>query len=678
MPTRWSQTLIPTARQAPADAVVPSHQLLLRAGYIHPLAAGVYDYLPLGKRSLEKAIAIVRRHMDPISAEVFLPSLQPIDLWERTVRRAAYGDNLFVVTDRHGRESALGPTHEEVVTHLVGNFIKSYRDLPKSLYQIQTKFRDEFRPRFGLLRTREFQMKDAYSFHLPGPDDNPAGDHDDPGSLSCVYEQYRAAYQAIFADCGVPAMQVEAEAGPIGGDASHEFMCPTPTGEDTILVSDKGNYAANVEKCATGEREVGPAFDNSAETPTPIAELEKVHTPDIKSIDDLTAFWKKSQGSKLKPQNTLKTLVFGTHSIDTVAAAKAWRKVMETGPNYPLEKGIPHSVSHGHILMCVVRGDHEVNESKLLKFAQQEIDPTITVVYPQEPGTVDFMGMPIGFLGPQTFVENKWPGHLIVDQDATANQFWITGANETDHHSKGFDWNRDVLSRYQRAKAIEQSTPKQVHLGDIRNAVAGDPSPLNDGGVLEERKGIELGHIFKLGDKYTRALSVTVAGEDNQPVHPLMGCYGIGVNRILAAAIERDGGHDESGIVWPVALAPYHVVITPIKYAGEVKDTVDRLASELESRTLGKAADGVRGPAATGGGFVEVLIDDRDERPGPKFKDADLIGIPVRVTVGDKGLGADQPFVEIKARDGSNGDKGEQVPVDQAIDRVVNLLGKLA
>ncbi|MEM1209111.1 MAG: proline--tRNA ligase [Planctomycetota bacterium] len=639
MPTRWSQTLIPTARQAPADAVVPSHQLLLRAGYIHPLAAGVYDYLPLGKRSLDKAIAIVRRHMDPISAEVFLPSLQPIDLWERTGRRAAYGDNLFVVTDRHGRESALGPTHEEVITHLVGAFIKSYRDLPKSLYQIQTKFRDEFRPRFGLLRTREFQMKDAYSFHLPGPDDNPAGHHDDPGSLSCVYEQFRQAYHDIFRGCGVPAMQVEAEAGPIGGDASHEFMCPTPTGEDTILVSDKGNYAANVEKCATGDRQW--SFDGEA-----TGELEQIETPECSSIEDVCQFFKKNLGTKLKPQNTLKTIIFATGE----ESSAKW-------------------------VMAVVRGDHEVNEAKLNK-AFKETEGFENEIMTDSDEKALRERWPIGYVGPHHDLpaDGRADYIMFVDPDAAQAGFWVTGANEPGHHVKHFNWKRDLFDKRDPSWASNFCI-----VSDIRNAVAGDPSPLNDGGVLEERKGIELGHIFKLGDKYTRGLDVTVAGEDNQPVHPLMGCYGIGVNRILAAAIERDGGHDDAGIVWPVALAPYHVVITPIKYAGAVEDTVDRLAAELESRVLpGKAAGGVRGPAATGGGFVEVLIDDRDERPGPKFKDADLIGIPVRVTVGDKGLGADEPFVEVKARDGSNGDKGENIPVTEAVGCVVDLLGKLA
>jgi prolyl-tRNA synthetase len=621
MPTRWSATLIPTARQAPSDAVVPSHQLLLRAGYIQPLAAGAYSYLPLGKRSLDKAIAIVKRHMDPIAAEVLMPSLQPIDLWERTQRRAAYGDNLFVVTDRHGREAALGPTHEEVITTLVGGFIKSYRDLPKSLYQVQTKFRDEFRPRFGLLRTREFQMKDAYSFHLPhavAGQSEAAGPPDTPGTLSHTYEQFRAAYHAVFRDCGVPAMEVEAEAGPIGGDASHEFMCPTPTGEDTILVSDRGNYAANVEKCATGEREVGPAFDAAADPPAPVAELEKVHTPDIQSIDDLCAFWKKSQGSKLKPQNTLKTLLFASERQRCV--------------------------------MAVVRGDREVNEAKLAKAVG------CGVALGDEAESRE-AGFAVGFVGPQRAADKDWID-VVIDPEATATTFWVAGANEVDHHVKGFDWQRDFV------EPMGEAFAERVVVADIRDAVAGDPSPKGDGGVLEERRGIELGHIFKLGEKYTKGLGVTVAGEDNQPVHPLMGCYGIGVNRILAAAIEREGGHDEAGIVWPVALAPYHVVITPIKPEGAMRETADRLAEALEGRRVGRTP-------------IEVLIDDRDERPGPKFKDADLIGIPVRVTVGDKGLSAAEPFVEVKARDGSNGPRGEAVPVDRAVDRVVALLGEL-
>jgi len=642
MPTYWTKTLIPTLRQAPSDAVVPSHQLMLRAGLIHQVGSGIYDYLPLGTRSLHKAMAIVRREMDAIgAAEVLMPALQPIDLWAPgtgTGRLLDYGDNLFRLKDRHEREQALGPTHEEVVTTLFGTFVNSYKDLPKTLYQIQTKFRDEFRPRFGVLRSREFQMKDSYSFHLQ---------LEGPGGLNESYEDHRGAYHKIFRGCGIEVMEVEAAAGPVGGDASHEFMCPSPTGEDTILVSDKGNYAANVEKCETGPRKVGPAFEalvsrqdakapsrqdnetsrdregaGSVDIPEPIANLEQVHTPGIKTIDDLCAFWKKDQGSKLKAENTLKTLV--------CKRDQGW-------------------------VVAVVRGNDELNEAKLGHAVSGELALA-------SDAELKDSGFTIGFVGAAIAAQRE-NVVLVVDPSATQHQFWVTGANETDYHVKGFDWHRDVI------EPLGEKAAERIIVADIRNAVAGDPSPLNDGGTLEEKKGIELGHIFKLGDKYTKALGVTVADENNQPATPIMGCYGIGVNRILAAAIENPAGHDDGGIIWPVPLAPFTVLITPIKYDGKVKEVVDQLASELESRS----------PRSSNVGFpaIDVLIDDRDERPGPKFKDADLIGIPVRITVGDKGLSADDPFIELKARDGSNGPKGENVPVKQAVDATLGLLQKL-
>ena len=321
MATKWSTTLIPTARQAPADAVVPSHQLMLRAGLIHKLGSGVYTYLPLGLRALQKAMQIVREEMDNAGGvEILMPTLQPIELWEQTGRREAYGDNLFVVKDRHGRIQALGPTHEEIITELCGAYIESYRDLPKTLYQIQTKFRDEFRPRFGVLRSREFQMKDAYSFHL---------NLDGPGGLSEAYDTIYAAYCRIFERCGVPYEIIEAEAGPIGGNASHEFMVPSPTGEDFILKSDKGNYAANVEKC-----EIGPRPQNLEADPT--GDLEAVNTPDCPGIEDVCTFFKKQLKTKLKTQNMLKTLV--------CKAGDTW-------------------------VIGVVRGDHDLNEAKLRQAA---------------------------------------------------------------------------------------------------------------------------------------------------------------------------------------------------------------------------------------------------------------------------------------------------------------------
>jgi prolyl-tRNA synthetase len=588
MATKWSNTLIPTTRQAPADAEVPSHQLMLRAGLIRKLGAGVYTYLPLGLRALQKAMKIVREEMDRAGAvEVLMPTLQPIELWEQTGRREAYGENLFVVKDRHGRVQALGPTHEEIITELAGAYLESYRDLPKTLYQIQTKFRDEFRPRFGVLRSREFQMKDAYSFHLK---------LDGPGGLSETYDKQYAAYCRIFERCGIPYEVVEAEAGPIGGNASHEFMVPSPTGEDFILKSDKGNYAANVEKCEIGPR----ASDLQAEAK---GDLEAVSTPGCPGIEDVCTFFKKNLGTKLKTQNMLKTLV--------CKAGDVW-------------------------VIGVIRGDHDLNEAKLRKASGM---PSLAMADEKEAREAGFA---IGFVGPHVAVGRN-DVKLFVDPDAAQGGFWVTGANVVDQHVKLFNWQRDVIA-----------AGTQVTVADIRNALDGDPSPKEDGGILQMTKGIEIGHVFKLGDKYTKALNVQVAGEDNERVNPLMGCYGIGVNRILASAIERAGGNDDNGIIWPASIAPYQVVITPIKYEGQAAELADTLAAQLE-------ANG-----------IDVLIDDRDERPGVKFKDADLIGIPYRITLGEKALA--EASVELKARDNSNGPKGELVKIDAVVAKLVDVL----
>jgi prolyl-tRNA synthetase len=616
MPTLWSKTLIPTLRQVPAEAEVPSHQLMLRAGLIRKLGAGVYDYLPLGYRSLRKAMEIVRREMEAAGAvEVFLPSLQPIELWEQTGRRAAYGENLFLVKDRHGRLQALGPTHEEVVTELAGAYIESYKQLPLTLYQIQTKFRDEFRPRFGVLRSREFQMKDAYSFHLR---------LEGPGGLDEVYQTQYDAYGRIFRRCGLSYVTVEAESGPIGGSASHEFMVPSPTGEDTILESDQGNYAANVQKCATGARPYVSTFAGGTlpEQP-PKAELTDIHTPGCPGIDDVCAFFKKNLGSKLKTSNMLKTLVIGATS---------------TGDGAPAVK--PY--------LAVVRGDHDLNLAKLQtvireRWPQAGAAPRVDLL---ELDTARTLGFAIGFVGPQ--LAATFPGGigLVVDPDAALDQFWVTGANQVDHHVKGFHWKRDVLD------PLGPAAADRVVVADIRNAVEGDPSPKNDGGVLHVRKGIEIGHVFKLGDRYTKALNITVLNEKNERQHPIMGCYGIGINRILAAALEHESGHDADGIIWPVAIAPYAVLITVIQYQGQAKTTAETLAAQLEAAGL------------------DVLIDDRDERPGVKFKDADLIGIPVRITIGEKALANAQ--VEVKAR--KTGSQVELVAIGQAAARVQQLL----
>ena len=603
MPTRWTQTLIPTGRQVPGDAEVPSHQLMIRAGYIRRLGSGIYDYLPLGVRSLHKVMAVIREEMARAGAvEVFLPTLQPIELWVQTGRRVDYGENLFVVRDRHGREQALGPTHEEVITELVGAYVESYRQLPLTLYQIQTKFRDEYRPRFGVLRSREFQMKDAYSFHV------------DLASLEETYKRQYDAYCRVFERCGLPCEIVEAESGPIGGSASHEFMVPSPTGEDRILKSDRGDYAANVEKCAIGHRpqELGGA---------PTGELARQHTPGCATIDDVCRFM------KVKPHHMLKTLVFVVSGAGDDAG------------------GAP-----ARLAVAVVRGDHDVNEAKL-RAAVAAAMPDAARVELGSDAEVRGAGYAVGYVGPHGVLARP-EDLLVIDPDAARDQFWACGANEEGHHVRHFNWRRDALD------PLGPAADRRVVVADIRNARDGDPSPRDGGGVLRETAGIEVGHVFKLGTKYAESLGVSVLDEHNRRVPLIMGCYGIGVNRILAAAIERDRGtlrgHDANGIIWPAAIAPYAVLITPIRYEGASAETADRLAAALEAAGL------------------DVLLDDRAERPGVKFKDADLIGIPLRITIGDKGLKSGA--VELKPR---VAEQAELVPVPEAAARAVELLRSL-
>ena len=588
---RWTQTLIPTQKETPADATIVSHQLMVRAGLIRQLTAGAYDFLPLGWRSLRKAMQIVREEMDAIgAAEVLLPALQPVELWQRSGRDVAYGDNLFRFEDRHGRTQVLGPTHEEVVTELVSAYVSSYKQLPLSLYQIQTKFRDEFRPRFGLLRVREFTMKDAYSFHADLP------------SLDKVYDDFYRAYERIFTRCGLPYVVVEAESGPIGGSASHEFMVACAAGEDTILTSGKGNYAANVEKAETGDRTATFGGD-------PTGAYERVHTPDLAGIDDVGKFL------KVKPRNVLKTLVFKTN---------ATAATQENGTN-------------ARWVVAVVRGDHDVNEAKLKGAAKANFDVTGLALVDDPSVRAEWA---IGFVGPDAAAANK-SAVLLVDPDAAQPGFWLAGANEADYHAKHFNWFREC------GDAL--ADPKKTAVADIRNAVAGDPSPRNDGGTLVASKGIEIGHVFKLGTRYSTALGANFLDAAGQQHPMIMGCYGIGVGRILIAAVERL--HDEKGIKWPAAIAPYRCVVTPIKFEGEVRTAAERLYEELNRAG------------------IDTLLDDRDARPGFKFADADLIGFPVRVTVGDRGLRDGK--VEVKLR---SAEAAEMVDVAAVIDRVRSLL----
>ena len=548
---RYSRMLIPTVKEVPAEAEIPSHRLMIRAGFIRKLASGTYTYLPLGLRMLRKAERIVREEMDAAGAqEIVMPIVQPMELWRQTGRDAAYGPTMCCFEDRHGRLNALAPTAEEVVTSLVAGEVNSYRQLPLNLYQIHTKFRDEFRPRFGVLRSREFLMKDAYSFDA------------DAAGLEKTYRAMYDAYCRIFTRCGLPYVIVEAESGEMGGSGSHQFTVPCEAGEDIIVHTDDGSYAANIEKAA-----VDPLPARSlGDVPAP----EDVHTPDVGTIEAVCAFLKTA------PEQMIKTLIL--------------------------------TVGDGETVACLVRGDHELNGEKLTqalggRAAELADEGTIARV----------TGATVGFAGPVGLAEKV--SRMVIDHAVAAMAMGVGGANRTDYHTRNVVPGRDF--------SLESPN---VSVADIRNAVEGDT---HDGKPLLFKRGIEVGQVFKLGTKYSAALGATFlnAGGDEKPC--LMGCYGIGVNRILAAAIEV--GHDDNGCVLPVSIAPFEVEVLPINM------TSDAVVAEAE-RLYGELS-------AAG---VEVLLDDRDARPGVKFKDADLLGIPLRIVVGERGLKDGK--VEIKRR----------------------------
>ena len=629
---RWTRTFIPTTKEAPSDAQAVSHKLLLRAGCIRSVGAGVYDYLPLAWRVLQKISAIVRQEMNAAGAsEMLMPAMEPIEFFADTKRDIDYGDNLFTLTDRHGRKIALAPTHEEIITEMMKSGVTSYRQLPLGLYQIQTKFRDEFRPRTGLLRSREFIMKDAYTFHL-----NLEG----AGGLDESYEAMRTAYINIFSRCGLDFSVVEAQAGPIGGSASHEFMVNCDAGEDIILRCPESGYAANVEKCEIGDRPWSFAGE-------PTGDLHKVHTPDAPSIEAVC------KRIKVKPKNMLKTIVFQRQDDGKVNEGT---EIGGTGFS---------SVMGRQWVVAVVRGDHDVNEGKVKDAA----GGPIALADEAEARAAGFM---IGYVSPRSVV-GRADALLLVDPDAAKgmvdivddpdrrnarpaavdtpdarpagkSMFWAAGADEMDHHVKHFNWRREL------GDVLDNSD--YVKVADIRNAIAGDPSPKASGATLVEGRGIEVGHIFKLGTKYSEAMGFTVLDPEQNRVPVIMGCYGIGVSRTLQACVEMS--NDADGIVWPAAIAPYHVLITPMKVDKNepLMQTALTLADEL---------------AAAG---VEVLIDDRDERAGVKFKDADLIGVPIRLTIGPRAFA--DGCVEFKIR-GADG-KGETVKIEDAAHRCVRML----
>ncbi|MCC7292751.1 MAG: proline--tRNA ligase [Phycisphaerales bacterium] len=548
---KWSQFFIVTAKETPADAVVPSHQLMLRAGLIRQVVAGAYTYLPLGLRTLRKIEAIVREEMNRAGAiEVSMPAMHPIELWEQTGRVAAMGDVLLRL---HGRgddwrsRTVLGPTHEEIITEHARTYINSYKQLPVTFYQIQTKFRGEARPKSGVLRTREFLMKDAYSFHTS---------KHGPGGLDDGYQAMYDAYCRIFARCGLPYIAVEADSGPIGGDASHEFMVETDAGEDFLVKSEDGSYAANLERA-----EVAPVEDGKDGRNAP---LTVVPTPGHTTIEQVSAFL------RCTPARMIKTIIY---------------------------------VADGQPLIALVRGDHNVNEPKLKRVAG------VLNLEPADPALIkNLTEADVGYAGPVGLSNVR----IIADQAVTVMHDAITGANRTDHHLTGVNPGRDF--------EIKESA-------DIREAVPGDRA--KNGAPLTFRKCIEVGHVFKLGTKYSDALGATFLDEKGASHPMIMGCYGIGVNRILAAAIEAS--HDANGIIWPASIAPFRVIICSLDTReADVMSTSEKLHDELESRG------------------VDVLWDDRDQRPGVKFKDADLIGIPVRITVGKKGLA--EGVVEVTTR----------------------------
>ena len=535
---RLSQYPISTLRDVPADAEVISHRLMLRAGMIRRLAAGLYSWLPMGLRTLKKAERIVREEMDRAGAlELIMPTVQPAELWKESGRWTKYGPELLRFKDRHEREFVYGPTHEEVITDIARRELRSYKQLPVNFYQIQSKFRDEIRPRFGVMRAREFIMKDAYSFHIDEP------------SLAQGYRAMFDAYTRIFTRMGLKFRAAQADGGSIGGNVSQEFHVLADSGEDAIAYSTSGDYASNLETATT----LAPA----AARPAPSQPLRRVPTPGARTIADLSAFL-------------------------GVPAKACVKTLMVDGDD-------------GAVIAMILRGDHELNAVKAQKLAG--------VANPLRMASADRVreaaNCDPGSLGPVGF-----RGTIYVDHAAAQLADFVCGANEKDVHLTGVNWGRDLPE------------PRAV---DIRNVVPGDPSPTGNG-TLEIARGIEVGHIFQLGQLYSQAMQATVLDEQGKAVTMFMGCYGIGVTRVVAAAIEQN--HDANGIIWPEPLAPFNVIVVPINY--QKSERVRRAADQLYA-DLGAAG-------------IDVLLDDRDARPGVKFADAELIGIPHRLVVGDRAL----------------------------------------
>lgn len=565
---RLSQLLVPTLREIPAEAEIPSHILMLKAALMRKLASGVYIYLPLGQRVLRKVEQIVREEMDRAgSQEVLMSALIPAELLKESGRWDVFGPEMFKLKDRNERDFCLGPTHEEVFTDLIRNEVKSYRQLPLILYQIQTKFRDERRPRFGVMRSREFIMKDAYSFDM------------DWEGLDKSFNKMYEAYCRIFDRCGLKYLVVEADSGAMGGKDSKEFMVISGVGEAIIAYCDNCGYAANEEKA---ECLINQEIDEE------MLPKEKVYTPNVRTIEELVNFL------GITPDKFVKTLIY--KAKDNVIAA-------------------------------LVRGDRDLNETKLLNILgirEEELELADASIVEK------VTGAKVGFAGP---IGLKGEVMIIVDNEIPQMRNFIVGANETDYHIKNVNYGRDF---------------KADVVADIKNVIEGDKCP-RCGSPLKIDRGIEVGHIFKLGTKYSDALGAKYVDEEGNEKPIIMGCYGIGINRTVAAIIEQH--HDEKGIIWPMSVAPYHVIIVPVNVSNEAQN---RVAEDIYA-ALQKEG-------------IEVLIDDRDLRAGVKFNDADLLGIPIRITVGKK---VDDGIVEIKLREK---EEAEEVKISDVVEKVKNII----
>jgi len=585
---RWSKLFIPTLREAPADAEVASHKFLLRAGYIRQLGAGIYNYLPLGQRSLNKIIGIVREEMDKIGQEFYLPAIHPRELWEQSGRWTGMGDNMFRLKDRKGADLCLGMTHEEIMTSMARSELRSYKQLPQIWYQIQNKFRDEPRPKAGLLRVRQFTMKDSYSFDL------------DEAGLDKSYDLHDAAYRAIFTRCGLKFVAVEADSGAMGGSRSQEFMVYTEAGEDLIASCPVCGYAANLEKATSRLDPVNEMEPTGDGTP------ELVYTPGCAAISDVAEFF------KISPASDIKCVAY-----------------------MALKRGVGGKPDTWHGVATFLRGDHQVNETKLLGAVGAADLRTM-----QAEELAKFFNGPAGFLGPVGLKHNEKPLEdgltVVVDKSLEGRKNLVAGANRLDYHLRNVVPGRDFTWTLS---------------AEIRSVNEGEACPQDgpDGaactGALVVGKAVEVGHIFKLGDRYTKSMGARVLDPNGKEVTPIMGCYGIGIERILTAAIEQS--NDKNGFWLPASIAPFTVVVTVTNASdAALAATGESLAAELEAAGL------------------DVLLDDRDERAGVKFKDADLVGIPCRINVGKKAAGG---VVELVTR-------ATSTSVDVALTDIVSLV----